>query len=440
MKYNGQAIKSFTRAFVMAAVLSMLMSVASMQAQSKPSSSGGASDAVVPFKIQVPDAVLSDLKGRLQRARLADEFPGVGWDYGTSLSYLQSIVSYWRDKYDWRAHEKRLNRFPQFKTNIGGLDIHFIHQRSSAANATPLLLLNGWPSSIVEYDKVIEPLVNPTAHGGQASDAFHVVVPSMPGYGFSDKPRARGYDPERMAQVWAALMARLGYSKYFVHGSDWGIAVATHLALNDASHISGLHLSGCPGAAIGAPPPPPPPGMPPPPVSSNLGYQEIQTTKPQTLGHGLSDSPVGLASWILDKWHSWSDHDGDLEKVYTKDELLTNIMIYWVTNSGTSSARLYYETRHVDGRLQPTFFGSFMPPPSRGKVSVPTGCGAFPSQFDNRGLTLNRDPAVARKTAETRYNVIHQTIGAKGGHFPALEVPQAWMDDLRTFARGPLSR
>ncbi|MBM3770707.1 MAG: epoxide hydrolase [Acidimicrobiia bacterium] len=409
-----------------------------MRAQSRPSANGSvAAEAVVPFKIQVPDAVLSDLRTRLQRARFADEFPGVGWDYGTNLGYLQSIISYWRDKYDWRAQEKRLNRFSQFKTNLAGLDIHFIHQRSSTPTATPVLLLNGWPSSIIEYDKVIEPMTNPAAHGGQASDAFHVVVPSMPGYGFSDKPRERGYNPERMAQVWAALMARLGYSRYIVHGSDWGIAVATYLALNDAPHISGLHLSGCPGAAIGAPPPP---GTPLPPVSSNLGYQEIQTTKPQTLGHGLSDSPVGLASWILDKWHSWSDHDGDLEKVYTKDELLTNIMIYWVTNSGTSSARLYYETRHVDGRLQPTFFGSFMPPVSRGRVSVPTGCGAFPSQFDNRGVTLNRDPSVARKTAETRYNVIHQTIGAKGGHFPALEVPQAWLDDLRTFARGPLNR
>jgi pimeloyl-ACP methyl ester carboxylesterase len=171
-------------------------------------------------------------------------------------------------------------------------------------------------------------------------------------------------------------------------------------------------------------------------VSSNLGYQEIQTTKPQTLGQGLSDSPLGLASWIIDKWHSWSDHDGDLEKVYTKDELLTNIMIYWVTNSGTSSARLYYESRHVNGQLSPAFFATFMPPMSRGKVTVPTGCGAFPSQFDNRGLPINRNPALARKAAETRYNVVHATIAEKGGHFPALEQPQAWMDELRTFVRG----
>src|SRR5262245_51130900 len=386
--------------------------------------------AIVPFKIQVPDAVLRDLKTRLDRARFADEFPEAGWDYGTNLQYIQSLMTYWRDRYDWRAQERRLNRFSQFKTNIGGLDIHFIHQKSSDPNARPLLLLNGWPSSPVEYDKVIEALT-------KGPVAFHVVVPSMPGYGFSDKPRERGYNPERMAQVWATLMARLGYSRYIVHGSDWGVSVATYLALNDAAHVTALHLAGCPGGVVGqaTPPQAPPPGTPPPPVSANLGYQEIQTTKPQTLGQGLSDSPVGLASWIIDKWHSWSDHDGDLEKVYTKDELLTNVMIYWVTNSGTSSARLYYETRHVDGRLQPTFFGSFMPPLAKGRVTVPTGCGLFPSQFDNRGLTINRDPGVARKNAQTRYNVVHQTIADRGGHFPALEQPQAWMDDLRTFAR-----
>jgi pimeloyl-ACP methyl ester carboxylesterase len=389
---------------------------------------GRTNDAIVPFKIQVPDSVLRDLKTRLERARFADEFPDAGWDYGTNLQYIQSLMTYWRDRYDWRAQERRLNRVSQFKTNIGGLDIHFIHQKSSDPNALPLLLLNGWPSSPVEYDKVIEPLT-------KGPVAFHVVVPSMPGYGFSDKPRERGYNPERMAQVWTTLMARLGYSRYIVHGSDWGISVATYLALADSAHITGLHLAGCPGGAIGAPPKPPGPNAPPPPVSANLGYQEIQTTKPQTLGQGLSDSPLGLASWIIDKWYSWSDHDGDLEKVYTKDELLTNIMFYWVTNSGTSSARLYYESRHVNGQLSPAFFATFMPPASRGKVTVPTGCGAFPSQWDNRGLPINRDPALARKSAETRYNVVHATIAAKGGHFPALEQPQPWMDDLRTFVR-----
>jgi epoxide hydrolase len=391
-------------------------------------------NAVVPFKIRVSDAVLVDLKQRLARARFADEIPGAEWDYGTNLAYLKTLVVYWRDQYDWRAQERRLNEFEQFKTNIDGLDIHFIHRRSKVAGAQPLLLLNGWPSSIEEYAKVIRPLADPVAHGGQAADAFDVVIPSMPGYGFSDKPRERGYNPERMAEVWAKLMARLGYARYLTHGSDWGIAVASHLALKDSAHMTALHLAGCPGG-LTAPAAPPPPGTPPPPVSSNLGYQEIQTTKPQTLGHGLSDSPLGLASWIIDKWQSWSDHDGDLEKVYTKDELLTNIMIYWATNSGTSSTRLYYETRHVDGRLLPTFFEGFLPRLPQGRVSVPTGCGTFPSQYDRRGIPVNFDTEVARRSAEARYHVVHMTIARKGGHFPALEQPQAWMDDLRTFAR-----
>ena len=420
---------------VLAAIaVAMTAGLSHPDAQSSTRASGsGGSEAIVPFRIQVPDAVLTDLKSRLQRARFADEFPDAGWDYGTNLNYIRSLVTYWRDTYDWRAQERKLNRFSQFKTNIGGLDIHFIHQKSSDPGAVPLLLLNGWPSSPIEYDKVIEPLTRGAKAGNSAGPAFHVVVPSMPGYGFSDKPRERGYNPERMAQVWAALMARLGYSRYIVHGSDWGISVATYLALADSAHISGLHLAGCPGGVIGGPPPSPKPGAPPPRASSNLGYQEIQTTKPQTLGQGLSDSPLGLASWIIDKWHSWSDHDGDLEQVYTKDDLLTNIMFYWVTNSGTSSARLYYESRHVDGVLQPTFFATFMPPMSRGKVTVPTGCGAYPSQYDNRGQPINRDPAIARTSAETRYNVVHLTIAPKGGHFPALEQPQAWTDDLRTF-------
>jgi epoxide hydrolase len=435
MNIRTFAANRVARAMLVATAAAPIILAASLKAQTAPRPSGpiGNDAAIVPFRIQVPDAVLRDLKSRLERARFADEFPDAGWDYGTNLDYIRSLVSYWRDRYDWRAQERRLNRFSQFKTNIGGLDIHFIHQKSNAPNALPLLLLNGWPSSPVEYDKVIEPLTK--AGGGAETPAFHVVVPSMPGYGFSDKPRERGYNPERMAQIWATLMARLGYSRYVVHGSDWGISVATYLALADRSHISGLHLAGCPGALIGPPPPKPAANTPPPTVSSNLGYQEIQTTKPQTLGQGLSDSPLGLASWIIDKWHSWSDHDGDLDKVYTKDELLTNIMYYWVTNSGTSSARLYYESRHVDGHLQPTFFATFMPPISRGRVTVPTGCGAFPSQYDNRGLPINRDPAIARKSAETRYNVVHATIAPKGGHFPALEQPQVWMDDLRTFVR-----
>ena len=396
----------------------------------------GRSDAsaIVPFRIQVPNAVLTDLKQRLSQARFADEFPDADWDYGTNLAYLKRLTDYWRDKYDWRAQEKKLNELAQFKTTIDGVDIHFIHQRSKNPNAMPLLLLNGWPSSIVEYTKVIQPLVDPGATGGRPEDSFHVIVPSMPGYGFSGKPRERGFNPERIARMWIVLMARLGYTRYAVHGSDWGNSIATRVALGDAAHVAALHLAGCGGppapAATSATAAPLPAVNRLVNAAHNLGYQEIQATKPQTLGHGLSDSPIGLASWILEKWYGWSDHDGDLEKIYTKDDLLTNITIYWVTNSGTSSARLYYESRHMGGGLAPTLITR---PDAR--VTVPTGCGAFPSQYDRRGVTPAANTAEARKAAETRYNVVHFTTMPRGGHFPAIEQPQVWVDDIRAFVR-----
>jgi pimeloyl-ACP methyl ester carboxylesterase len=376
-------------------------------------------DAVVPFRIEVPDRVLTDLKQRLGRARFADEFTAADWNYGTNLAYLQELVAYWRDRYDWRVHERRLNQFNQFKTTIDGVEIHFVHQRSKAPNATPILLLNGWPSSIVEYENVIEPL----------SETVHVVVPSMPGFGFSGKPREAGYDVERIAGMWVQLMGRLGYPRYVVHGSDWGGNVANRVALRDAAHVAGLHMA-CAGA-------PPAGGAPPAPARNvlvnnahNLGYQEIQSTKPQTLGHALSDSPVGLASWIVEKWYGWADHEGDLETIFTKDQLLTNVMIYWVTNSGASSARIYQEGRHMGGVLNPTPFAR-----PEARVTVPTGCGAFPWQYDRRATPPGPDIAAARKAAEARFNVVHFTQSDHGGHFPALEQPQLWMDDLRAFLR-----
>lgn len=378
------------------------------------------SDAVVPFRIQVPDSVLTDLKQRLARARFADEFTSADWNYGTNLGYLRELVTYWRDNYDWRVHERRLNQFDQFKTTIDGVDVHFVHQRSKAPNAVPLLLLNGWPSSLVEYEKVIMPL----------SENFHVVVPSMPGFGFSGKPRQAGYDVERIAGMWVQLMARLGYARYAVHGSDWGSNVANRMALRDAAHVAALHMAGCGGAAGPANQPASPERNALVNAAHNLGYQEIQSTKPQTLGHALSDSPVGLASWIVEKWYGWADHDGDLEKVFTKDQLLTNVMIYWVTNSGASSARIYQEGRHMGGTLNPTPF-----PRPDARVTVPTGCGAFPWQYDRRATPPGTDLAAARKGADARFNIVHFTQMDHGGHFPALEQPQLWMDDLRMFIR-----
>ncbi len=392
-------------------------------------------DAIMAFKITVSEAVLRDLRRRLSNARFADELTDANWDYGTNVAYLKNLVQYWRDTYDWRAQEKKLNRFEQFKTVIDGIDIHFIHQRSKRPDAMPLLLLNGWPSSIVEYEKVIGPLTDPVAYGGRAEDSFDVIVPSMPGFGFSGKPRERGYEPERIARMWVQLMARLGYTHYGVHGSDWGSGIATRMSLDDPAHIGGLHLAGCGGAQAPPAAPVATPAAAPAvnrnvDAAHNLGYQEIQSTKPQTLGQRLSDSPVGLASWILEKWYGWSDHDGDLEKVFSKDEVLTNIMIYWVTNSGASSARIYYESRHMLGTLAPTSF-----PRPEGRVTVPTGCGAFPSQYDRRGMPTATDPAAARQSAESRYRIIHFTTMPRGGHFPGLEQPKLWPDDLREFFR-----
>ena len=424
---SSRQIRGLSAGLVVAALLA-----ATQTARTQRATAGAA---IVPFKIQVPNAVLTDLKQRLSEARFADEFPDAGWDYGTNLAYLKSLVAYWRDKYDWRAQEKRLNEFAQFKTNIDGVDIHFIHQRSKNPNAMPLLLLNGWPSSIMEYEKVIGPLTDPAAHGGRVEDSFDVVIPAMPGFGFSGKPRERGYNPERIAGMWVQLMARLGYTRYGAHGSDWGAGIATRVALNDSAHVAALHLAGCGGApaAPAANAGDPAPQGPNSAVNGahNLGYQEIQSTKPQTLGQGLSDSPVGLASWIVEKWYGWSDHDGDLEKAFTKDELLTNIMIYWVTNSGTSSARIYYESRHMNGGLAPTPF-----PRPEGRVSIPTGCGAFPSQYDRRETLLITNTDEARKAAATRYNVVHFTTMPRGGHFPAFEQPKLWVDDIRTFFTG----
>jgi pimeloyl-ACP methyl ester carboxylesterase len=378
--------------------------------------------------------VLADLKRRLAQGRFADELSGAGWDYGTNLAYLKSLVEYWRGNYDWRAQEKRLNAFDQFKTNIDGVDIYFIHQRSKNPNAIPLLLLNGWPSSIIEYEKVIGPLTDPVAYSGRAEDSFHVVIPSMPGFGFSGKPRERGYNPERIARIWVQLMARLGYTRYAAHGSDWGNGIATRVALDDPAHVVALHVAGCGAAPVAPAPnagdPARAPALPNSAVNAahNLGYQEIQSTKPQTLGQALSDSPIGLASWIIEKWYDWSDHDGDLEKVLTKDELLTNIMIYWVTNSGASSTRIYYESRHMLGGLAPTPF-----PRPEGRVSAPTGCGSFPRQYDRRDAPIDTSSTEARKGAEARYNVVHFTTMPRGGHFPAFEQPKLWVDDIRAF-------
>ena len=367
---------------------------------------------IAPFTIRVSDDVLTDLQTRLDVTRFPDEITDSDWDYGTNMTYLRELVEYWQHDYDWRIHEQRLNEWDHFTTNIDGLNIHFIHQRSAHDGAMPLLLLNGWPSSIDEYARVVGPLTDPVAFGGTADQAFHVVIPAMPGYGFSDKPRERGFDPRRMSEFWVTLMSRLGYDRYGIHASDWGSAVANWVARTDSDRIVGLHLIGCEGVLRRAVPVGRPAHM----EADGFGYYEIQGTKTQTVGVGLNDSPVGLAAWILEKYHGWSDHDGDIEQAYTKDELLTNIMIYWVTNSITSASRLYYENRHSPNRPEEA-------------LTVPTGCAGFVERYDRRTRTDDQ----ARPDAERRYNIVRWTEMPRGGHFPALEEPELWLDDVRAF-------
>jgi epoxide hydrolase len=378
-------------------------------------------DAVVPFKIHVADSVLTDLKQRLARTRFPGEIAGSDWDYGTNLTYLKELVTYWQQKFDWRAAEQRLNRFDQFTTNIDGLDIHFIHQRSKNPNAMPIAITHGWPGSIVEFTKIIGPLTDPAAHGGNASDSFHVVAISLPGFGFSGKPTERGYSPERIAGIVAKLMARLGYTRYGLQGGDWGSAISRFVALNDASHVAGLHLNFClagPPAGVKDPNE----GVTPAELermrtrqtvfdTEERGYFLEQSTKPQTVGYGLDDSPAGLAAWVVEKFHGWSDSGGKVEQAFTKDELLTNITLYWVTQSATSSARIYYENRRATS-------------PQR-RVEVPTACAVFPKE-------INIPP---RRWVEAQYNVTRWTEMPRGGHFAALEEPNLLVDDVRAFFR-----
>ena len=419
---RGSARVAGVLVVVALAVTSMALILrANQQAASTGRGAAADSNAIVPFKINVPEEVLVDLKQRLARARFPDEVEGAGWTYGTNLAYLKQLVAYWRDKYDWRAAERRLNQFEQFKTNIDGLNVHFIWRKSKERNALPLLITHGWPGSVVEFTKIIGPLTDPVAHGGRAEDAFDVVAPSIPGYGFSDKPRAPGYGPTKMAEIEAKLMARLGYTRYGAQGGDWGALITPPLAILDKAHVVGIHLNMC--AA------PQPAGVSDPLAgltpehqarmkarqnfqTEETGYSTEQGTKPQTIGAALNDSPVGLAAWIVEKFHTWCDCNGDPESVFTKDELLTNIMFYWVTQTAASSARLYYESRH-GGNV----FG--------GRVEVPTACAQFPKE-----IIWSPRPWV-----EARYNLKRWTEFPRGGHFAALEQPDALVGDVRAFFR-----
>lgn len=376
-------------------------------------------EATEEFRIQIEDAALEDLHQRLAHARLPDQIEGAGWEYGIPIDYLARLLDYWRDDYDWRAEESRLNALPHFQTTIDGQRIHFIHARSTHEDALPLLLTHGWPGSIVEFLDVIPRLTQPESHGGDPGDAFHVVAPSLPGYGFSDPPRTKGWDVPRIARAFASLMSRLGYARYGAQGGDWGAQVTTRLGTLDAEHLAGIHLN----MPIGVRPEEKIP------LSDDdkadlqamarfqneeSGYAMQQGTKPQTLGVALNDSPVGLLAWIVEKFRAWSDCDGDPENVFTRDQLITNVMLYWLTGTAASSARLYWESRHG---------GMWSEKPER--VTVPTGCARYPKE-------VVRYP---RPWVELQYDVTHWAEMPRGGHFAAMEQPELFVDDVRAFFR-----
>jgi pimeloyl-ACP methyl ester carboxylesterase len=369
--------------------------------------------AIEAFRIEATAEQLDDLRRRLRATRWPDRETVDDWSQGIPLAYVQDVCSYWADKYDWRARETRLNRFPQFRTQLDGVGIHFLHQRSPHAEALPLVITHGWPGSVVEFQKVIEPLADPTAHGGEARDAFHVVCPSLPGFGFSDKPARAGWKVERIARAWSELMARLGYARYAAQGGDWGAMVTTAIGLQDRAHCVGIHLNM--------------PIAPPDPATMNelsdaekaalasmqhyerwdSGYSKQQSTRPQTVGYGLADSPAGQAAWILEKFWAWTDCDGHPENVLTRDELLDNVMLYWLPGAAASSARIYWES-----------FGT----PSLDPVEVPTGCSIFPKEIFRS----------SRRWAEKRFRrLVHFRELPRGGHFAAFEQPETFVREVR---------
>src|SRR5579885_2752099 len=320
-----------------------------------------ADGAVEKFVLAVPDDLLADLRERLAHTRLPGEVRDSGWRYGTNLAYLKELIEYWRTRYDWRKHERELNAFAHFKVTIDGCNIHFIHQPGAGPNPAPLLLLHGWPGSIAEFQQIIPILTDPARHGGDARDAFTVVAPSLPGYGFSDDPQVPGIKVEPIADIFHELMSEaLGYQRYGVQGGDWGAIIASRVGHAYPKNVIGVHLN---MVALGAPEGRKALGDDAESKkfleemgkfsAEESGYQQIQGTKPQTLAYGLNDSPAGLAAWIIEKFRTWSDCHGDIERRFTKDQLLTNVMIYWITQTINSSTRLYYEARHHPWRLKP---------------------------------------------------------------------------------------
>ena len=376
---------------------------------------------IEPFQVAVAEPDLTDLGERLKHTRWPDQIAGTGWDYGTDLEYLRELCGYWANGFDWRAAESRLNSWPNATTTIDGQRIHFIHARAEDPGALPLLVLHGWPGSVTEMVKIIEPLRAPVGGGADAADSFHVVCASLPGFGFSGPTHERGWHPRRIAAAMVVLMDRLGYPRFGCLGGDWGATTSNYMALDFPERLSGLYLT---MVATG-----PPEGS----DGSELndeeqqwlaasaaffaeesGYLQMQGTRPQTLAYALNDSPAGLAGWIVEKFRAWSDCDGDLEKAISRDDVLADITLYWVTGTANSASRLYLEAMRA---------GQFQPIPER--IEVPTGAAIFPQE-------TVKSP---RAWAEQAWNIKRWTVMPKGGHFAALEVPDLLVDDVRAFYR-----
>lgn len=378
---------------------------------------------VEPFTVRIPQTTLDDLQARLARTRWPDEIVDSGWEPGANLAYMKQLVMYWQTQFDWRVQEKLINSFKHFRASIDGLNIHFVHERGRGPSPLPLIITHGWPGSFLEMLKIIPLLTDPANYGADPADSFDVIVPSMPGYGFSDRPVRPGMNAFAIADIWLRLMEGLGYQRFAAQGGDWGASVSTCLGFAYPGNVVGIHLNYIPGSFkpyLG------------PGVSdlseaeqefladnelwwqSEGGYAHVQRTKPQTLAYALTDSPAGLAAWIVEKFREWGDCDGDVEKRFSKDELLTNVTLYWVTETIHSSTRLYHESAR-----RPLHFGN------GARIQVPCGVAKF----------LKEAPFPPREWVERCYDVQRWTEFPRGGHFAALEEPESLASDIRAFFR-----
>jgi pimeloyl-ACP methyl ester carboxylesterase len=380
------------------------------------------SDAIEPFQIAISDAAIADLHDRLASTRWPEREAVDDWSQGIPLAYVQEVAEHWRSTYDWRARETHLNQFPQFRTTLSGdgdepLGFHFIHARSPEPDAFPIVMTHGWPGSTVEFMKVIGPLTDPRAHGGDPADAFHVVAPSLPGFGFSDKPTRTGWGVNRVATAWDELMVRLGYDRYGAQGGDWGSIVTTRIGAQALGHCAGIHVN----MPIAFPGPADLADLTPAEMvaigkyqyyqDKDSGYSKEQSTRPQTVGYALVDSPAGQLAWILEKFWAWTDNQGSPEDAISRDELLDNMMFYWLNAAGASSARMYWESFGSSGGVT---------------VAMPSGVSQFPKEVFS----------TSRRWADRVYTDIrHWNELDRGGHFAAFEVPDLFVDEVRSFFR-----